>query len=503
MEIRDEIPESVLIERTVFEQFLDYTSRNSRYEWGGLLIGRKIGEMLCAIAIILPPQIKQSNIDCVFKKELFPVLRMALDKIEEKYNDDNFYITSWIHTHPNLGVFLSGTDVSTYTYLSKLNPAISAVVVDPVRYECLAVNSTPGNVSGFKSIDVHLDYFYDHSSADKTLIEQLNVLEENTNSKLGKKLMQLGEDEKVHVFRPKPIKELEQELLAENIDSLLFSVQKLRVKLLRDNSKVQIKAVEEENPRIKEMVEKLVKFRVIRQELLKLEKISFNKKLYEYSIEKLAYMGIDPNQAYLVLKKYAKRLSLTPIINFSIWDNYFKYSGEDGSEKVEWDSIDKIVFEIFSSENFLLILSYKTGIFSQWTRLILFIPKMDEFLVILNKMTKLKQSKKIRKKYIKKLQEIKRKKKAEEKKLKEQKKEEAGEDGQEKSGPAKDEMPEKGGDGQPEAEQEENNTQEDEKNGGANEQSQEKEDENDDGGPREKESTSNSKEKTKEHPGDT
>ena len=44
-------------------------------------------------------------------------------------------IVGWIHTHPDLGLFLSSTDVSTYSALRGMVPdsKFTAVVIDPLR----------------------------------------------------------------------------------------------------------------------------------------------------------------------------------------------------------------------------------------------------------------------------------------------------------------------------------------------------------------------------------
>jgi hypothetical protein len=53
-----------------------------------------------------------------------------LDELEDEPGIERLEKFSWLHTHPNLSVFLSGTDRQTLTQIAGLDPDPRAVVVD-------------------------------------------------------------------------------------------------------------------------------------------------------------------------------------------------------------------------------------------------------------------------------------------------------------------------------------------------------------------------------------
>ena len=424
------IPNIVHVERSVLEQIVSHTMLHSKNEWGGLLIGREEeGEMHC-IAAVLPPQKTQSPGYCEFRRELFPIIRNALDAIENTFNDENFHIISWIHTHPNLGVFFSGTDQKTYGDLVKLNPALSAVVIDPVQYEWLAINSKPGNQDGFSRIELNLDHLYDFNAPDQSLIEKLKLFKEQINSERNRKLFNLKESEKINVFIPIPLKVLKNQIITSGLNHLKDTLQEVSNKLFSIESELKIKEFEEKNPEIEEIINYSSHFRAFNQEMRKWNISSVGKKIFDYDLLLLSQYNPESNILSIinVLNKIAKNLNFIPVTQMTIWYKYFQYSNPYFSDRVEWSSIRN--FEIDESERFgrFYIISYKTGLFSKYKRLLFFdihyselfikaimsrvqikfdkneklISKLDDYITLQNKLVKKEKEKKIRAEKIKK-----------------------------------------------------------------------------------------------------
>ena len=56
---------------------------------------------------------------------IYPVLNEKMEKGE--------FIVGWIHSHPGLDIFLSGTDISTQLLYQQIDPRSVAIVVDPTK----------------------------------------------------------------------------------------------------------------------------------------------------------------------------------------------------------------------------------------------------------------------------------------------------------------------------------------------------------------------------------
>lgn len=153
------LPSKVVVERSVYEQFNEYTRVHARTEWGGVLLGyyKPEGTFHATLAI-LPPQSTQNQVYCEFKKEFFLAISMLGENLEEEGFEPERIpkIGCWIHTHPGITAFFSGTDVETFTQLTKLNPSLTAVVLDPTRKykkgHSIALNSKAGKDYSFTKI---------------------------------------------------------------------------------------------------------------------------------------------------------------------------------------------------------------------------------------------------------------------------------------------------------------------------------------------------------------
>ncbi len=384
MEVKNSIPVSMAIERSVFEQFVNHTLRYSENEWGGLLISRIInGEIQC-IASVLPPQKVQSAGYCEFKKELFPVVRSALEEIESKYHDDNFQIMTWIHTHPGLGVFLSTTDHSTFSYLGKLNPSITAVVVDPIQYDWLAVNSCPGNTYGFTSLDLDLDLLLAKDDKDPKLTEKLEVLRTKINSERNKKMLGLSPTDKIEVFVPIPIDSLFREIISSNLNGISGLLGHVKKKLFATDANITVPTKKEKKPEIQELVNYILQFRGLEREIRSWRSLQVNKQILSIDLTDYAERHQEfIERAMYHMKDIAKKTGGIVAIRISFWDDCLQYNYANASKRVKWSSIKDLEVSVLSEEAHILGISFKKNVLSKWQHLILFVPDFEKLETVL------------------------------------------------------------------------------------------------------------------------
>ena len=107
-----------------YAKIIDWTSSNTEREVGGYLIGTlekkkiTITEAFFATAESNPTFVSFDNM----------MQFRILEKLEERGKGE--MICGWWHTHPNLGVFMSGTDVATQQIYQALLPEAIAMVND-------------------------------------------------------------------------------------------------------------------------------------------------------------------------------------------------------------------------------------------------------------------------------------------------------------------------------------------------------------------------------------
>jgi len=126
---------------SLVEQAEAFTAPRGHMEMGGLMIGHvdEQGRNVCAVGIF-PEQIQDTPSYCEFDGKWMAICAAAADyantQIEGGSEDTpNLRVIGWIHTHPGLGLFLSGIDIKTYE--DNLNMTMDgrfvAVVVDPLE----------------------------------------------------------------------------------------------------------------------------------------------------------------------------------------------------------------------------------------------------------------------------------------------------------------------------------------------------------------------------------
>ncbi|MFX0021174.1 MAG: Mov34/MPN/PAD-1 family protein [Candidatus Hermodarchaeota archaeon] len=113
--------------------------RNSKEEIFGYLIGNilkwneriytMIEESIFLIGAVYSDKTYTSQIEGTAG-----LYQKKFQRIKKKKNNQNLRIVGWWHSHPNLGCFLSSTDLLTQKYFFP-NEYQVALVIDPVRNE--------------------------------------------------------------------------------------------------------------------------------------------------------------------------------------------------------------------------------------------------------------------------------------------------------------------------------------------------------------------------------
>jgi proteasome lid subunit RPN8/RPN11 len=125
----------------IVEQTTAFTAPRGRLEMGGLLIGHvdEQGRNV-VVAGFFPEQTEASPGYCEFEGGFAAMAAAACDMANERCggpHTPNLRVIGWIHTHPDIGIFLSGIDVRTFKNLRDMSQdgRCVAVVVDPLRKE--------------------------------------------------------------------------------------------------------------------------------------------------------------------------------------------------------------------------------------------------------------------------------------------------------------------------------------------------------------------------------
>ena len=114
----------VEISPLTFAKIIDWTSSNTEREIGGYLVGKiienkvMITDAIYATADSNPTFVSFDNM-LQFK---------IIEELEKKGSD--YTILGWYHTHPGMGLFLSGTDIATQKIYQALLPEAVALVCD-------------------------------------------------------------------------------------------------------------------------------------------------------------------------------------------------------------------------------------------------------------------------------------------------------------------------------------------------------------------------------------
>ncbi len=124
----------------IIEQASAFTAPRGCLEMGGVLIGH-VDENGANITVtgFFPEQIEETPGYCMFDGKWMAIAAAACDYANSTIEGDGppIRVIGWIHTHPDIGIFLSGTDIKTFRQLRNQCPErrFVAVVVDPLRNE--------------------------------------------------------------------------------------------------------------------------------------------------------------------------------------------------------------------------------------------------------------------------------------------------------------------------------------------------------------------------------
>jgi len=142
----------IFVQHEVLSQLRDDARRDVAREHGGILLGQvheDVGgrHFIVVTASLLAAETIGSAVHLQFSEASWPAL---WDRMKEC---DGSLMVGWYHTHPGLGVFLSGTDRRTQAlYFSQ--PWQIAIVIDPVRDEigffCGPAGRKVGTVRAFR-----------------------------------------------------------------------------------------------------------------------------------------------------------------------------------------------------------------------------------------------------------------------------------------------------------------------------------------------------------------
>ena len=125
----------------IIEQTTAFTLPRGRLEMGGLLIGhidsKGDNTVVCGF---FPRQDEANSGYCEFHGSFTAIAAAACDYANEKAggpHTPDLRVIGWIHTHPDIGIFLSGIDINTFRSLREVSfeKRCVAVVVDPIRQQ--------------------------------------------------------------------------------------------------------------------------------------------------------------------------------------------------------------------------------------------------------------------------------------------------------------------------------------------------------------------------------
>lgn len=97
----------------------------------GIGIGFRQENRNVVLAFVWPKQEARSSVYCQIRiEDLSTILPFIVDLRERTRLETPIGVSAWVHTHPNLGIFLSGTDRATFRNWADVDPDMLAVVVD-------------------------------------------------------------------------------------------------------------------------------------------------------------------------------------------------------------------------------------------------------------------------------------------------------------------------------------------------------------------------------------
>lgn len=119
---------TVEISLVAYSKMLHHSTSNIEREVIGLLIGKIKEETVQVIDVQSGPQ-SGTRVSAELSPEIQAHVAEALIK-----RGSELYIVGWYHSHPGIGVFMSGTDVDTQGAYQAVCANSVAIVIDPIKY---------------------------------------------------------------------------------------------------------------------------------------------------------------------------------------------------------------------------------------------------------------------------------------------------------------------------------------------------------------------------------
>ncbi len=155
---------------------LSKAARAGRTEIGGFLIGKIKRDKIIVTRATFPRQ-RGSRTHVYINDADMAILA---EELSERGMDE--VIIGWHHTHPGLGVFMSGTDVSTQLRYQAFFPEAIALVMDPFKFsETLEMDDLDlriYRVEGKKEYEIEYEYAHDPAEIIPDLFGIMLTLEE-------------------------------------------------------------------------------------------------------------------------------------------------------------------------------------------------------------------------------------------------------------------------------------------------------------------------------------
>ncbi|MFX1512682.1 MAG: hypothetical protein ACFFCQ_08860 [Promethearchaeota archaeon] len=126
------LPTECIFHMDVLDQIKErYKSKIWNTEYGGMILGWRDNSSIYITGAFFPPQQEKSGVFCKFSGCELARCRTALIEAIPKPETYEINILGWVHTHPGLKIFMSGTDYGTFRDWVKMDQNAVAVVIDP------------------------------------------------------------------------------------------------------------------------------------------------------------------------------------------------------------------------------------------------------------------------------------------------------------------------------------------------------------------------------------
>ena len=125
-----------VLDASAAEKLIVYLEQFPRTEKFGVGIGFREGQQNRVLAYVWPRQEARSGVFCEIRiEDLGLIMQFIVELREQTRVEVPIGVSAWVHTHPHLGLFLSGTDRDTFANWADVDPGMLALVIDVFRRE--------------------------------------------------------------------------------------------------------------------------------------------------------------------------------------------------------------------------------------------------------------------------------------------------------------------------------------------------------------------------------